>query len=124
MKKGLYIAVALLSTCLLSGCETKTLKCTRENNYNDEMKMNQDLKIQFKDNKMSKVNLSTKITLNDNYKEYQETFKQDFEKEIEQIKNAEGFKYSSKDNSDGFTFSIEADITKDKVTKESSRIQD
>ena len=112
MKKGLYIGAALLSTCLLSGCGSETLKCTRENNYNDQMKMEQELKVTFKNDKISNVALDTKIILNDNYAEYKETFKNQLEDEFVAIKDEEGFKYSTKDNNEGFLFTIEANLNK------------
>ena len=123
MKKGLYIGVALLSTCLLSGCGSKTLKCTRENNYNDEMKMNQELKVSFENNKVTKLKLDTKVILNNDYAEYKDTFKTQLEDEFKEIKEAEVFKYSSKDNNDVFVFTIEENVNKmNKETKDKFNI--
>lgn len=119
MKKHIYLGAVVIGTCLLSGCGTKTLVCSRNNDYNEEMKMNQTVKAAFKNNSVSKLSMEMNIELGENYLEYKEELKTSVEDEFTNFKDVKGITYSTKDTSNGFTFNLEANI--DKLDNESKQ---
>ena len=119
MKKNIYVGIFVAGTILLTGCGSKTLECTRENNYSDEMKMNQTVKATFEKKHVTKLSMNMDIELGENYLEYKDELKTSVEDEFANLKDAKGIEYSTKDTTNGFTFQLDADINKlDQTTKE------
>ena len=112
MKKSFYVGTIIVGTCLLSGCGTKKLECTRSNEYSEEMKMNQTINAKFKSNHVTFLSMNMDIELGENYLEYKNELISSVESEFDNLKDTDGIKYSTKDNENGFTFSLEADINK------------
>ena len=109
MKKSFYLGAILASTCLLSGC-SKVLVCERSNDYNEEMKMNQTIKVTFKKNTITNLTMDMNINLSNDYLEYKDELISSVEDEFANLKDTKGIAYSTKDNSNGFTFNLNADI--------------
>lgn len=112
MKKSLYFGVAIIGTCLLSGCGSKTLVCTRSNDYSDEMKMNQTVKASFKGDHVSKLSIDMDVTLGENYMEYRDELKASVQDEFESLKDTDGVSYNAVDTNNGFKFNLDANISK------------
>ena len=112
MKKSLYLGAIVIGTCILSGCGSKTLQCTRSNKYSDEMEMNQTVKATFKGNHMAKLSMNMNTTLGEKYMEYREELKTSVESEFENLKDTNGITFKTQDTSNGFTFTLEANINK------------
>ena len=112
MKKSLYLGAIVIGTCLLSGCGSKTLVCTRSNDYSDEMKMNQTVKTSFKNDHVSKLSIDMDVTLGENYMEYREELKTSVQDEFNDLKDTDGVKFSTVDTSNGFKFNLEANVSK------------
>ena len=82
MKKGLF-CISLLSILCLTGCGTKTLKCSMINDANTELKINQDVVVDFKKDKMVKMNMKTSVTLSDNYASYADELEKNLKQEYD-----------------------------------------
>ena len=74
MKKFLYCGFVFLFVFLMSGCGAgKTLKCTRDNDYNNQLTMNQKLNIAFKNDKLSKLTMEMNVSLSDEYVSFKDS---------------------------------------------------
>lgn len=111
MKRCFYVGAFVVSACLLSGCGSKTLECSRSNDYSEEMKMNQTVKATFKGNKVTKLSMDMDIELGEAYIEYKEELMGTVEDEFESLKGTKGIDISTKDTTNGFNFKLDADIT-------------
>ena len=112
MKKGFYIGAFVMSACILTGCGSKVLECSRNNDYSEEMKMNQTIKTTFKKDKITKLSMDMDVKLNETFIEYRDELKASIEEEFSNLKDTKGIEYATKDTEDGFKFNLDADINK------------
>lgn len=102
---------------------TKTLECTMTDSETG-MEMKQTMKVTFRKNSVTKLGMTSTVTLSDEYKDYMDLFKDTFEKQFESqfenYKDKKGVTMDTTTNDNVFTFKLEADLTKmDQKTKES-----
>ena len=104
--KTKFWVIFLFSTILLTGCKSKTLNCTK----NEEMtagKATEKQIITFNNNKISLYEAEISVTLNDDYENYAELLLKSLEDPFKNFKDEKGIKYkaSQKDNKIYVTFS-------------------
>ena len=100
MKKILMVGVPILALLFTSGCgNTKELSCTMSDNANG-MEMSQDVKVTFKKDTAKKLDMSMKITLDDELKDYASEMEKEMKSEYASMEDAKGvtIKTSTKDN--------------------------
>lgn len=100
----------------------KTLECTITDSETG-MDMKQTIKATFRNNSITKFGLTTTVTLDDDYKDYmdlfKDTFEEQFESEFGDYKDKKGVSMDTTTSDNIFTFNLEADLTKmDEETKE------
>lgn len=113
MKNFLKVGVLALVLVLVSGCgaKGKVLTCTMTNEETG-MKSDQTMKVSFKDNKASKVNMTMKMTLDDEYASYLSSVKSMMDSEFEEFTSKTGVKYDSKADKNTININLELDVTK------------
>ena len=113
MKNFLKVGVLALVLVLVSGCgaKEKVLTCTMTNEETG-MKSDQTMKVSFKDNKASKVNMTMKMTLDDEYASYLSSVKSMMDSEFEEFTSKTGVKYDSKTDKNTININLELDVTK------------
>ena len=90
--KRFGFAIFLLSIFCLTGCGTKTLNCSMVNDANAELKINQDVIVDFKKDQMVKFDMKTSVDLSDNYASYADELEKNLKKEYERMsKTCQGF---------------------------------
>lgn len=119
MKKGLF-CMSLISVLCLTGCGTKTLNCSMVNDANTELKINQDVIVDFKKDKMVKMNMKTSVTLSDNYASYADELEKNLKQEYEKYENKEGLEVKTTKKDKKITLTFIADLNKmsDETKKE------
>ena len=80
--KRFGFAIFLLSIFCLTGCGTKTLNCSMVNDANAELKINQDVIVDFKKDQMVKFDMKTSVDLSDNYASYADELEKNLKKRI------------------------------------------
>lgn len=117
MKK--VACISLVSLLFLTGCGTKKLKCSMVNDANTELKINQDVVIAFKKDKMVKVDMETIVNLSDSYASYADELEENLKKEYEKYEKKEGLKINTTKKDKKVTLTFSADLEKiDDKTKE------
>lgn len=112
MKKYLYCVFVFLFIFLISGCgSNKSLKCTRDNDYNNQLTMNQKLNISFKNDKLNKLSMEMNVSLSDEYLSFRDSLIESAESEFKEI-NSKAVSYSTKQSDNGFTFNVKVDYNK------------
>ena len=119
MKKGLF-CMSLISVLCLTGCGTKTLNCSMVNDANTELKINQDVTVDFKKDKMVKMNMKTSVTLSDNYASYADELEKNLKQEYEKYEDQEGLEVKTTKKDKKITLTFIADLNKmsDETKKE------
>ena len=119
MKKGLF-CMSLISVLCLTGCGTKTLNCSMVNDANTELKINQDVIVDFKKDKMVKMNMKTSVTLSDNYASYADELEKNLKQEYEKYEDQEGLEVKTTNKDKKITLTVIADLNKmsDETKKE------
>lgn len=109
MKKYCFLLVCVL---LFTGCGSRTLKCSRENNYSDEMKMIQKLDIKFKSEHIKKLAMDMNVELGDEYLSFKDSLITSVESEFSDYSNERGVSYSTSDTENGFNFKLKVNFNK------------
>ncbi len=115
MMKNLFKLGALaLVLVLVTGCggsKGKTLTCTKSEDETG-MKSTQTMKVSFSDDKASKINMTMKMDIDEEYSSYISAFKSMLDSQFENFKSKSGVKYDSKSDKDSITVDLEVDINK------------
>lgn len=101
MKKFIYTCIFSIGALTLVGCgNQKTLECTHTTNTSDYGTQQETYKVTFKDNKLNKQVVTTKITLSEAMLQYKEDFFTSIKSGMEEANNKNGIKTetSLKDN--------------------------
>lgn len=100
----------LLFLCclLLSGCKTKIIECTKQNNEDVNLDINHTVTIEFKKNMVSKFTAITNIILGDNYLEHKHRL---IENSVNEVINNKNINYSVSETDNGFRFEISSDVS-------------
>ncbi len=112
MKKILMLSVPILALLFTTGCgNTKELSCTMSDESTG-MEMTQDVKVTFKNDVAKKLDMTMKITIDDELKEYASEIEDNFKSSYSSVEGKEGvtIKSSTKDNV--VSFNLVADIDK------------
>lgn len=112
MKKFLYCCCFVLCLFLFTGCGSKTLKCSKESNNNNEMKMFQSINVSFKNDSVSKLSMNINVQLSENYIDLRDSLIQSIENEFDDFNGEKGISYSTKKKDDGFDFKLDANFNK------------
>ena len=112
--------MSLISVLCLTGCGTKTLNCSMVNDANTELKINQDVTVDFKKDKMVKMNMKTSVTLSDNYASYADELEKNLKQEYEKYEDKEGLEVKTTKKDKKITLTFIADLNKmsDETKKE------
>lgn len=111
MKKYFYSFLAL-SLLFLTGCGSKTLKCSRDNSYSDDMKMYQNLNVTFNGDSVSKLSMDMDIQLSEDYLEFKDSLIESIESEFSTFVNEKGLSYSTSVRDDGFVFKLKVNFNR------------
>ena len=98
MKKGIYFSCLVLGLLFFTGCGSKSLSCTRENNYSDEMIMNQDLTVSFKKDKVNKLSMNMDVKLGESYDSFKDSLIESVESEFSKYSDQSGINYKTNKN--------------------------
>lgn len=120
MKKSLYLCIIVFCLVFLTGCGKNSLNCVMNNDYSDDWKMHQVLKINFSNNHVSRLSINTKVSLGGEYSNFKSSLIESVESEFSRIPEKNGVKYSSKDTNEGFNFS--AKINYNKLSDDSKKL--
>lgn len=112
MRKNLYLGCLVLGLLFFTGCGSKSLSCTRENNYSDEMIMNQDLSVSFKNDKVSKLSMDMDVKLGESYASFKDSLIESVESEFSGFSDQSGISYKTSKNDDGFNFKVKINFNK------------
>ena len=105
MKKFLGICFVFFGLFCLTGCGKNTLTCSKNNDYNDEIKTYQTTKVSFKKNHVNKLSINMNVKLNEEYLQFKSSLLESVISEFSGLpENA--IKYSSSDTNDGFDFKV------------------
>lgn len=118
MKK--YIPI-LCFTLLLSGCSTKSLKCTLK----EDIEAGKSIKKQtiiFDDDEIKRVENVISIELNNNYKDYTNTMYKSLKKSLNNYNDKNGIEITSSKEENKFTFVISGDY--DKMNDDSKKVME
>ncbi len=119
MKKLMFLSFLVLTLSIVSGCgREKILTCTKSED-SVGMTMNQNIITTFKGNKLTKINMSIDVIVDDQYKSQIETIESSLKSQFSNYENQKGitFKTSSKDKT--VNLNIIADLKNiDSKTKE------
>lgn len=111
MKKFSFIII-LTSVLFLTGCGGKTLKCSMVNDANEELKINQDIIVDFKEEKMVKLNMKISVDLSDNYASYADELEKNFKNEYEKYNDKEGLEVKTTKNKKKVSLDFSANLEK------------
>ncbi len=104
--------ILLLATCmLLSGCGKKTLTCSLTKNIESGKSKEKHVYV-FTDNKISSIETTLSILLDDNYKNYSKVMTKKIEKNFKTYKNHKGISINISENDNTIKASIKADYSK------------
>lgn len=84
MKKVLMSLLAISLAFILTGCGNDTLTCTMSESE-DGMQTSQELKVNFSNDEVSKVNLKMDFTVDDEYSDYMSFYKNLLESQFEDV---------------------------------------
>ena len=112
MKKNVYFGFLVLGLVLFTGCSSKTLNCSRENNYSDEMIMNQDLSVSFNGDKVSKLSMDMDVKLGESYNSFKDSLIESVESEFSRYSDQSGISYKTNKNDNGFKFNVKINFNK------------
>lgn len=122
MKKVLYLCGIVLCLTFFTGCSSRSLNCNMIGDYNDDLKWNQQLKIKFSNDHVTKLSTNMNVSLSGQYSESKSSLIESVESEFSQIINEKGVKSSTTDTDDGFNYKISINFNKlsDEVKKKIS----
>lgn len=102
----------LLTTCLLlSGCGKKTLTCSITKNIESGKSKEKQVYV-FNNNKISSIETTLSILLDDNYKNYSKVMTKKLEKDFKTYKNNKGISVNINENNNTINVNIKADYNK------------
>lgn len=112
MKRLFNFCCLMVCLFLFTGCSSKTLKCTRETSYNDEMNMSQQLNIVFKNDHISKLSMNMDVELLGTYMDSRDSLIDGAESEFNKYGDVSGIDYTTKINDSGFNFKVKLNFNK------------
>ncbi len=112
MRKNIYLSCLILGLFLFTGCGSKSLSCTRENNYSDEMIMNQSLNVSFKKDKVNKLSMDMDVKLGESYDSFKDSLIESVESEFSKYSDQSGINYKTTKNDNGFNFKVKVNFNK------------
>ena len=114
MKNFFKLGTLALVLVLVAGCggaKGKTLTCTKSEDETG-MKTSQTLKVVFKDDKASKINMDMKMDIDEQYASYISTIKSMIDSQFESYKSKDGIKFDSKTSKNTVSVSLEVNLAK------------
>ncbi len=112
MRKISYFCLLIVGLLVFTGCgNKKSLKCSRNNDYNDQLSMEQVLNIVFKSDKLSSLSMDMNVSLTDDYVDFKNSLIESAESEFKDI-DSKAIKYSTKETSNGFKFNVKINYNK------------
>lgn len=111
MKKFFCCSILTLSLFLFTGCETKQLSCTKDTEYNNGMKMTQNVNISYKNDKTYKLHADMNVNLGEIDIDIENQISQ-IESQFVNFKDSNGFDYSFSKKDDGFSFKLDVNLKK------------
>lgn len=113
MKNKVMLCVPVLALGLLtSGCgNTKVLECSMSEE-NDGMEMSQVVKATYKKDALSKVDMTMKVTVDEEYAEYMDLFTTSLTSEFKNLEDKKGVTLNSETKDNTLTFNLVADLDK------------
>lgn len=112
MKKYLVVGLAVVMMGFLTGCgsNTKTLKCTMDQNV-AMMDMKQTINVTFKKDTVTKMEVIQDVKVSDSYSSYMEEIEKSLKEEMDSYKE-KGLKVETKTNGNNIKVTMVADLTK------------
>lgn len=108
MRKYAVIPLLLMVCIGLTGCGSKTLSCTKEDNSNEDLKMTNKIEAKFSKDKITKMVTVVEVKADGIYKKHVDSLKKSLEEQFTDVKDKKGvtFKTDVKDN----TISLRLDV--------------
>lgn len=122
MKKALLIIGLIF---FMTGCTTKTLTCTKEDNSVKDMKTHQKAEVTFSSNKVVKLYSEATVEVSGIYKNYVNQLEQSLLQSFTSLKDKKGVTVVSDKKEDRIVVKATIDINKlDKETKKTFNLVD
>lgn len=121
MKKILRLGIPTLALIfLVSGCgKTKVLECSMKNNSTDGMEMSQIIKATFKNDAVTKMDISVNVEVDDEYKDYTDELEESLKSEFSNLEDKKGIEIKTNTKDNVISFKITANLSKmDDAAKE------
>ena len=123
MKCARFITIFLF-VILLTGCGSKKLSCTKEEET-DFGRANEKQMFIFENNKISSYEAKMEINLNDDYNDYADLLLESLESPFEEFKDKNGITYNTSKGNDKISIKIKANYNKlDEESRKSLGIND
>lgn len=128
MSKALKLCIPFLALVLLvSGCgDTKVLECTMTDDSSEGMEMSQTIKATYRKDSLTKVDMTMKVTVDDEYADYMDMLEKSLTSEFTNLEDQKGITMDTKTKNNVLTFSLIADLNKmdDEAKEELDMVED
>ena len=111
--KKIIVIISLVCMFFITGCGKIDLSCTKINNSNENLKSEQNISVNFKDKKVSSIDVKEEVTLSDNYAKYADMLEKNLKTQYGSFKEKEqGIEIKTTNKDKKITLTVKADITK------------
>lgn len=111
MKKTKLLAMFFIFGLLLTGCDSKSLNCTKEEEI-DAGKTKEVQLINFDNNKIKSYEATMSIALTNEYKDYADTLLESLEEPFKDFNEEDGIEYKTKVDGNNISVTVSGDYNK------------
>lgn len=111
MKKTKLLAIFFIFGLLLTGCDSKSLSCTKEEEI-DAGKTKEVQLITFDNNKIKSYEATMSIALKDEYKNYADTLVESLEEPFKDYTEEDGLEYNTTVDDNNISVTVSGDYNK------------
>ncbi len=111
MKKTKLLAIFFIFGLLLTGCDSKSLSCTKEEEI-DAGKTKEVQLINFDNNKIKSYEATMSIALTNEYKDYADTLLESLEEPFKDFNEEDGIEYKTKVDGNNISVTVSGDYNK------------
>ena len=111
--KKIIAVLSLVCVFCVTGCGKGDLSCTKTNNSNENLKSEQTVNVNFKDKKVSTVDIKEVVNLSEKYEKYADQLEKNLKTQYGNFKeNENGIEIKSTRDGKKITLNVKADLTK------------
>lgn len=111
MKKTKLFIMFFILGVLMTGCDSKSLSCTKEEEI-DAGKTKEVQLITFDNNKIKSYEATMSVALKDEYKDYADTLLQSLEEPFNDFSKDDGLKYKTSTDDNNISVTVSGDYNK------------